>query len=1129
VCVPAGHHPKLIPHGPWALVGNPNQPDGLRMVHLNDLNDLTAEQADNSASHHPAPGRTPRDVQPPMNTTPPVRSGAMPIAVVPVPYGQPAARALLDAVVAGKHGDPLAPVTVVVPTNYVGVAARRLLAGGTLGRVTDRGEGVAGVTFVTAYRLAELLGAPRLAGAHRRPVSTPVLAAAVRAVLTDAPGMFAPVANHPATEAALVDAYRELSVVDDAALDALVRTGRRAADVVRITRRARAALAPAWYDERDLMDAAVEAIEAGIPLLDDLGAVVVHLPQELSAPAAELVTALSARAPVAVIAGLTGRARADAPVRTALARAGVTVPEVPVEAPAGTRVVSASDPDDEVRAVVRLVVDAVRDGVPLERMAVLYGAPAPYARLVHEHLDGAGIPHNGAAVRTLAESVLGRAVLGLLALPDRDFHRHDVTSLLASTPVFRAGRPVPAARWERITRVAGIVRGPRQWHDRLERNARTLERSAAEERAVPDREPHPEHFERELAATRDLQDFVATLVDDLTEVPGRSWRDLAGWAEQLVRDHLAPESRRTAWPEPERQAAEKIEAALERLAGLDAVEAAPGVEVFRRALELELEADLGRVGRFGDGILMGHVALGLGLDLDRVFVCGLAEGLFPTRVRDDSLLPDAERRVTEGELPLRSSRVDDDHRRFLAALASASGERVLFFPRGDLRRTTERTPSRFLLDAVAATGDAAALDALPAGCYAPVPSFAAGLARVTFPATEQEHRLRVLLDHTRAGRRAVEHELHELDLPLRRGLDAATARAGRDFTRFDGNLSGFDVGRPTDPEVVVSPTRLQTYAANPFDYFLDQVLHVDIPELPEERYELSPLDRGNLVHETLDDFLREVLERSGGAPAPDAPWTASDRARLRELGEARCAAYEAQGLTGRRLFWHRDQRRILADLDRFLTEDATVRAGHQLRTVATELRFGFTPDTPPVELRLSDGRTLRFRGAADRVDRTPQASLWVIDYKTGWPRGLDADDPTARGTMLQLPVYAHAARASFGAPDTPVGASYWYVSSKGGFRWAELVLTPEVDARVDEVLRAITGGIDAGLFPCRVDPPTTWTRRFRSYTDPDARGTRDRYREWQRKRDAPVLHAYVALAEPEPQPDDVDGGVLDGN
>jgi hypothetical protein len=35
-------HPDLVPHGSWALVGNPNLPDGLRRVHLDDL---TPEEA----------------------------------------------------------------------------------------------------------------------------------------------------------------------------------------------------------------------------------------------------------------------------------------------------------------------------------------------------------------------------------------------------------------------------------------------------------------------------------------------------------------------------------------------------------------------------------------------------------------------------------------------------------------------------------------------------------------------------------------------------------------------------------------------------------------------------------------------------------------------------------------------------------------------------------------------------------------------------------------------------------------------------------------------------------------------------------------------------------------------------
>ena len=46
-------------------------------------------------------------------------------------------------------------------------------------------------------------------------------------------------------------------------------------------------------------------------------------------------------------------------------------------------------------------------------------------------------------------------------------------------------------------------------------------------------------------------------------------------------------------------------------------------------------------------------------------------------------------------------------------------------------------------------------------------------------------------------------------------------------------------------------------------------------------------------------------------------------------------------------------------------------------------------------------------------------------------------------------------------------------------------------------------------------------RRWRTYADPDARGTRDRYREWARKRDAPELEPYLAL-EPAPDDDSVD-------
>jgi hypothetical protein len=203
------------------------------------------------------------------------------------------------------------------------------------------------------------------------------------------------------------------------------------------------------------------------------------------------------------------------------------------------------------------------------------------------------------------------------------------------------------------------------------------------------------------------------------------------------------------------------------------------------------------------------------------------------------------------------------------------------------------------------------------------------------------------------------------------------------------------------------------------------------------------------------------------------------------------------------VFWDRDRRRIVAELDRFLDEDAIVRERWGLTPIATELRFGLRgSEHPAVEVALSDGRTLRFRGAADRIDRGVDGELSVVDYKTGSPR---------EGIGLQLHVYARAARAAYGGPDTPVSAAYWYVSTKHKFAWSELEVTPGTDAAFDRTLRAIVDGIEQGVFPCALDEPGAWTYPRRSYADPDARGTRDRWRAWARKCDAPELAGYVEL------------------
>ncbi len=241
----------------------------------------------------------------------------MSMELVTTGYGPPALAALAEAVAQAKGGDPLAPVTVVVPSHYVGLAARR-----ALGR---RAQGMAAVSFHTAYSLAEHLGGGAMAAEGRRGVTSAVIAAAVRTALRKDPGHFRGVETHPATERALTRAHRELSELDDDQLGALGRQSRRARDVVRIHREVATALRDGFSNEQQLARAAATAVRAHAgQLRRRLGPVIVFLPQSVTGSQAHLLRAVSEATATGVVAGLTGADDADAAVRTSLRRLGIS-------------------------------------------------------------------------------------------------------------------------------------------------------------------------------------------------------------------------------------------------------------------------------------------------------------------------------------------------------------------------------------------------------------------------------------------------------------------------------------------------------------------------------------------------------------------------------------------------------------------------------------------------------------------------------------------------------------------------------------------------------------------------------------------------------------------------------------
>ena len=126
-----------------------------------------------------------------------------------------------------------------------------------------------------------------------------------------------------------------------------------------------------------------------------------------------------------------------------------------------------------------------------------------------------------------------------------------------------------------------------------------------------------------------------------------------------------------------------------------------------------------------------------------------------------------------------------------------------------------------------------------------------------------------------------------------------------------------------------------------------------------------------------------------------------------------------------------------------------------------ELAFGVShqagPGEPhlrePLALDLGDGRTLRVSGKIDRIDRRPDGTLVLRDYKTG--RAPRDDGGLFRGgRQLQIPFYILAAARIF--PEAPVVEAFLdYVD--GGRR----VAVDPAAVRSDSFLSLLRGLVDA--------------------------------------------------------------------
>ena len=233
----------------------------------------------------------------------------------------------------------------------------------------------------------------------------------------------------------------------------------------------------------------------------------------------------------------------------------------------------------------------------------------------------------------------------------------------------------------------------------------------------------------------------------------------------------------------------------------------------------------------------------------------------------------------------------------------------------------------------------------------------------------------------------------DVDAPAAEWVALRAQRTDLTLPRY----GGFVTARPAEKYRV---SRVDHYVDCPFKYFAENVL--GLPEERDEMAGLTPLERGNLIHELFERFYRAWDQERGGSisaatlPEAVARFAALTDEMLMRLPEADRALERA---------------RLLGSLvapgiaERVFQMEADEGGQVVRRLLESELKGSFIfPALGGLKTR-----TVEISGKADRIDVFHDGSLRVVDYKL-------SRLPDTR-TSIQIAVYAHAARQWLEARD----------------------------------------------------------------------------------------------------------------
>ncbi len=809
---------------------------------------------------------------------------------------------------------------------------------------------------------------------------------------------------------------------------------------------------------------------------------------------------------VAAQCGAKVEALAEAPegdlerLRTHLFQAEVP----PSTAPQGSvHLFSAPGEAREAVEIARRVLAEAHRGVRFDEMAVLVRAPQQYLGLLEHALARAAIP-SWFDRGTRRPDPAGRAMLALLSCAEEGLSARRFAEYLSLAQVPDPLEPsLPAAlvapddevlsagvtdgtapdvpahvpprqsaelhwpvvdgtlrapwRWEGLLVESAVIGGRDRWITRLDGLEHEYRRRLAEIDADEPEAPRAAALARDLEHLGHLRAFAVPVIEQLDD-----WREAAAvWGEWLTRlERLAPRVLR----QPTRVL--RVLAELRPMAEVGPV----GVGEVRRVLaeRLRLLAVEPPARRFGR-LFIGAPDQARGRAFRVVFVPGLAERIFPQKLREDPLLLDQMRRELADALPRRDRRASDERLQLQLAIGAATDRLYLSYPRLDVNESRPRVPSFYALDVRRAlTGRVPSHEDLQQEAYD------AGAATLAWPAPADplhaidtlEHDLAILRplfdepDRAKVAGRA--RYLLELSPCLSRSVRERWARHQTQWSDADGLL------RVSDPIVEAlasqrlgrrpySVSALQHYAACPYRFLLSAVYRLSPREDAVPLQRLDPLTKGSLFHRAQTELLRTLRDRGR---LPLRPADLDDA--VAALGDtlARVADEERGRLAPAiRRVWDDEIAAMQRDLTRWLHLVAGDTDGWVPQWF--EFGFGMPHDAGRDAASLRDPVTLdgRFalRGSMDLVERHPAGALRVTDHKTGrarWPERMIV----AGGEALQPLLYGLALEAATGHP--VLEGRLWFCTAAGEFAERAVPLT-ETTRRIGlEVLEIVDRGVE---------------------------------------------------------------------